>query len=123
MRSLNEMSDDRGADALVDSPPISPGAGNPQPVPVGRTTRPVPQSPSSFSDFLSSSQMAAATPPKPPQKQSSNRGSGFSLKRTAASVLAFRSTKQKDKSKTLPSFSSSGTNEWGVVQSPQSAKF
>lgn len=105
VRCLDEMSDDRVTDTPVESP------------------RPVPLSPSSFSDFLSSSQMAGAPPSKVPQKQPSNRGSTFSLKRVTTSIMSFRSAKSKRKANTLPSFPSPGANEWGVVSSPQSTKF
>jgi len=104
------------------SGPPNPEAGSPRLVftPTGQT---IPNSPSSFSDFLSSTQIAAATPPKPPQKKPSNHGSAFSLRRVTTSILGFRSAKSKNKPATLPNFASPGMDEWGVVQSPQSAKF
>jgi len=110
---------------VVDSPLNSSEGGNHRFVftPAGETTRPAPQTPSSFSDFLSSSQIAVAASPDPPQKKSPNRGSTFSLRRTTASILGFRSAKSKNKAATLPSFPAPGMDEWGVVQSPQSAKF
>ena len=108
-----------------DSPTNSSEAGSPRLVfttPAGQTTQPVPPIVSSFSDFLSSNQMAAATSPKLPQTKPSNRGK-FSLKRTTASIMAFRSAKSKNAA-TLPILPSPEVDEWGtVVQSPHSAKF
>lgn len=122
------MSCDCDADALIGGPPNPSEEGGPRPVPTpaGQTTRQVPRSPSSFSDFLSSNQIAVATSPKPPQKKQPNRSSTFSLKRTTGSILGFRSAKSKlsskDKAATLPNYPSPGVDEWGIVQS-HSAKF
>jgi len=111
---------------VVGSPPNSPEGGNSQLVfvPAGETTRHGPQSPSSFSDFLSSNQIAAATPINPQKKEPpQKRSSTFSLRRATASILTFASTKSKRKSAPLPSLPPPGMDEWGVVRSPQSAKF
>jgi len=118
---LDEMRYDRDSNAPADGPPNS-EAGSPR-LAFTPARQTVPQTPSSFSDFLSSGQIAAAAPPKPPQKKPSNRGPAFSLKRTTASILGFRSAKSKNKAATLPSFPSPGMDEWGVVKSPQSANF
>jgi hypothetical protein len=130
VRWLEEMSYDCGADALIDSPPGS-EAGSPRlaftspttTTTAGQATRPVQQTGSSFSDFLSSNQMAAATSPKLPKEQPPNRRSTFSLKRATASIIRFRSTKSKGKVNTLPNLPSPEVDEWGIAQPPRSAKF
>jgi len=119
----NEVEDKE--EYAVDSPPNSSEAGNPRLVfstPAGQATQPVPRIVPSFSDFLSSNQMAAATSPKLPQQKQLNRGPTFSLKRVTTSIMGFRSTKSK-KSATLPILPSPEVDEWGAVQSPRSAKF
>ncbi|KAF9651791.1 hypothetical protein BDM02DRAFT_3184294 [Thelephora ganbajun] len=124
MRHRFAPDDDDGENA-VDNFPNSSELGSARPIstPAVQTTRHVPQTASSFSDFLSPNQVVAATSLKPPQKKPSNRGSKFSLKRITASIMAFRSTKSKGKSAALPSLPSPGVDEWGIVQPPHSAKF
>lgn len=83
---------------------------SPRTVQAEETMRPIPTSPTSFSDFLSSSQMAAAPSLEPPPKKTAGRGFTFSLRRVT--TLGFRSTKSKATSATLPN-PSPKADEWG----------
>jgi len=70
---------------------------------------------SSFSDFLSSSQMATAPSLDSPQKKPSNRGLTSSLRRVTT-LMGFRSTRSKVRSVTLPN-PSPKADEWGLAHS------
>jgi len=103
---------------LVDIPRNSTDPGGPRPAstaPARRAVRTNPQTASSFSDILSSNQMAAAPSSEPPPKKPQNRGLRSSLRRVGT-LVRFRSTKSKARSATLPSRPPPEVDEWGLAQ-------
>ena len=120
-----EITYDRDTDPPADSPPNSLETDSPRPIftPAEQNTGTTPGIVPSFADFLSSTQMATAAPPKPPQKNATNHGSTLSFKRVTASFMGFRSTKSRGKASTLPNLPPTEADEWGVAKSPHSTRF